>query len=150
MERAVSLPVNVCLGEAGVLLASSEMLRRGVLPCRPCVDVGYDIVACAGRKFHRVQVKSTQAADSLTPSGSYRFNVCRRKAGSSRDGYYQAGGGKSYEEGDVDFFVFIHLPTNSLFVVPDSAIAHRKHRITLCQTSEFKDAWHLMGQHEQI
>ena len=144
MECVASLPVNVCAGEAGVLLASSEMLRRDILPCRPCVDVGYDIVACAGRKFHRIQVKSTQAADSSTVAGSYRFNVCRRKAGAFRDGYYKAVSGQAYEEGDVDFFVFVHLPTNSLFVVPSSVIAEYRHHISLRPTSEFKDAWHLM------
>jgi hypothetical protein len=140
------LPVNLCSGEAGVLLASSEMLRRDILPCHPAVDIGYDIVACAGRKFHRVQVKSTQAADSSTKTGSFRFNVCRRKAGAFRDGYYKAVEGKSYDEGDVDFFVFVHLPTTSVFVLPSSLVAAYKCNITLRPDSKFRNAWHLLDR----
>lgn len=141
-----SLPVNICTGEAGVLLASAEMLKNDILPCRPAVDAGYDIVACARNRFYRVQVKTTQSKDSSKSSLSYRFNVCRRKMGAFRDGYYKEVSALHYEEGDVDMFVFVHLPTSSVFVVPSAVIAEYKHHISLRPECEYRDAWHLFNE----
>ena len=140
------LPVNVCAGESGVLYASSEMLRNGILPCRPAVDIGYDIAGAVGHRFFRIQVKSTQSKDSFHKSGSYRFNVCRRKSGAFRDGYYQGVSAKHYTDGAIDFFVFVHLPSGSLFVVPADVIAGYKHHISLRPDSEYRNAWGLLRE----
>lgn len=143
--EALSLPVNICTGEAGVLLASAEMLKNDIMPCRPAVDAGYDLVASAKGKFFRVQVKATQAKDASKSAVSYRFNVCRRKSGAFRDGYYREVEALQYTEGEVDFFVFVHMPSSSLFVVPSSVIADYKHHISLRPDCEYRDAWHLIN-----
>lgn len=148
MNSARPLPTNICTGEAGVLLASTEMLKNDILPCRPAVDIGYDIVAAVNNRFYRLQVKTTQSKDSERER-SYRFNVCRRKAGAFRDGYYKEIDAMQYEDGDVDFFVFVHLPSSSLFVVPAEVITDYRSHISLRPDCEYRDAWHLIGGHEQ-
>lgn len=125
------------------------MLMRGIVPCRPAVDVGYDIVASAGGQFHRLQVKSTQSNESFERSGSYRFNVCRRKSGAYRDGYYKAVKAVLYEESEVDFFVFVHIPTSSCFVVPSTVVVEYSAHISLRPGCEYENAWHLLKRNEQ-
>lgn len=128
-------------GERGVLLASAEMLRRKIIPCRPCIDVGYDILAEVRGRFYRVQVKTT----TRTKSGHPQFSVCRRKGGFTRDGHYASSPPMKYEKGKIDFFCFLHSPTHSFYVVPYSAVSKLKRQITLRPDSKFRDAWHLMG-----
>jgi hypothetical protein len=119
-------------GEVGRMLASAELLKRGVLTARPDNDVGFDIVTVSGGKFCRVQVKTTSKA--LRSKRAYRFCIGRGRNKQSR----------RYTEKDVDVFVFVAIESGSFWVVPSKEMTLTSKWYTARLDSRWKDAWHVL------
>lgn len=125
-------------GAAGVAFAESRMLAEGMIPCKPSIDVGYDIVCCFNDHKRRVQVKTTCVR---RPGKSTTFCVKKHKAGISRDGKYLDSPSVSYTSSEFEAFVFVDLVTSRCFVVPVGEIDLGRHKISFDATSPWHEAW---------
>ena len=114
------------------MLASAEMLKHGLGVARPEQDTGFDLVSISRFKACRVQVK-TRAAKPGTVSET--FSVRRRKTGTGRN---------TYDDGEVDAFVFVSLVTNRFWVIPCSSLNLDAHKVSLRDESPWRDAWHIL------
>lgn len=125
-------------GASGVSFVESRMLAEGMIPCKPSIDVGYDIVCCFGDKSRRVQVKTTCSG---VEGKSTTFCVKKSKAGISRDGQYLNSPSVSYLDGEFEAFVFVDLAMSQCFVVPVEEIDLGRHKISFDATSPWLEAW---------
>lgn len=126
-------------GAAGVSFVESRMLSEGIIPCKPSIDVGYDIVCCFGEKARRVQVKTT--ACEPAEGRSAKFSVKKNRAGTSRGGKYLNSPAVSYSRGDFEVFVFVDLQNGRCFVVPADEIDLDRYKISFDTTSPWMEAW---------
>jgi len=125
------------IGAIGVSVASKRMLANGLIPCRPDLDVGFDLVSAGRGGAFRLQVKTVLKGNT--------WSVRRRRFGLSRDGQYFGTAGRSYEPGDFEAFVFVRLEDDACHVVPAEVALKNSHKISLRDNSEWRDAWHLAG-----
>lgn len=141
MQNLSDLPPCV-FGEIGRLLASAELLKRGISVSKPEVDTGFDIVTFHGGRACRIQVKTTsnrvppsQVPKYRSETRSNRFSV-RGGPGRTSDSYVDMG---------VDAFVFVRLieGEHAFWVVPTGAIKARFY-VHLRDDSEWRDAWHVL------
>jgi hypothetical protein len=121
----------------GVAVAARRMLACGLVPCAPAVDVGFDLVSAGRSGSFRLQVKTVRKGNT--------WKVCRRPTGMVRGGKYFSTPGKSYERGDFEAFVFVRLEDDVCHVVPAAVALKNRHKISLRDDSEWRDAWHLAG-----
>lgn len=121
-------------GELGAAIVSKRMIERNIVPCRPLIDVGYDIVAVAGEYIWRVQVKATRYKITFDNS-RYQFSTSRSHRVNGQKGR------RKYPPGTVDIFACVALETEDVFFFRDS--------LDTKNTTSFKpgcanhDAWHL-------
>lgn len=122
------------IGEIGRMLASAEMLKHGLGVARPEQDTGFDLVSISRARACRVQVKTRAAPAGMT---SETFSVRRSKTANGRR--------RTYDDGEVDVFVFVSLATNRFWVIPSGSLNLNAHKISLRGESPWRDAWHLLG-----
>lgn len=142
-EEEMKWPHALAIGAIGVSLVEAQMIDHKIIPCRPTIDIGFDLVSVFGSVLKRVQVKATQA-ENRTKNDSTVFNVTRTRAGMTRNGKYMHTSPQSYREHAIDIFVFVHIERGHYYVVPASALNLSRHKISLSPTSEWSDAWHLL------
>lgn len=138
MQPLKNLPPQT-VGEIGRMLASAEILKRGIGVAKPEQDTGFDIVSISQAKACRIQVKTR----GVQPDGiSETFSVRRRKV----SGVEARDKNRTYGEGEIDVFVFVSLATNSFWVVPAASLNLESHKISLRQDSPWLDAWHVLTE----
>jgi hypothetical protein len=118
------------VGEIGRLLASAEMLKRGIGVSRTELDCGVDLISHYGRVTKLIQVKTKSCETYGTTKNTETFKTYRRT--------------QTYEGCYLDAFVFVSLVTDSFYVVPCSGIDLSKTSVSVRRDSEWKDAWHLL------
>lgn len=122
-------------GEVGRLLASAELLKRGVCTAQPDTDIGFDLVTISGSKILKVQVKTS----SQLPEGKkYRFPV------RSRPGSAYRSKARQYTSEEVDVFVFVSLHGDRIWVVPRSEIKSGSYWFMASLNSPWVGAWHVL------
>lgn len=95
------------VAEIGVSMAVERLLREGYHVAIPVIDDGYDILASAGRRHWRLQVKATASF------GRNRSRV-RIRRGAKKTG--------RYSPDEIDAFVLIHTETRTVMCVPVSHV----------------------------
>ena len=136
MNHPSCTTLSACaVGEIGRLLASAEMLRHGIGVSRTELDCGVDLISHFGRVTKLIQVKTKSCETYGTSRRSETFKI-RRKT-------------NTYEDSNIDVFLFISLVTNSFYVVPVSAIDLCKTSVSLPRDSEWKSAWHILKAGER-
>lgn len=98
------------IAEIGVAVAVERLLRAGFHVAVPIVDDGYDLLAFAGRRHWRIQVKASASRAS-------NRNRIRIGKGSSRV--------DRYSHRHVDAFIAVNLRTKVVMCVPVSETAGR-------------------------
>lgn len=99
-------------GQVGVYRTAAELLRRGLLPYLPVVDVGVDIIVNGSV---RVQVKSTAQA-ILNRWDARHFNFTLQRAGYHRGRRVEAS--RRAFSTEVDFLVLHAIAENRYWIVP--------------------------------
>lgn len=130
-------------GAAGVSYVESRMLTEGMIPCKPSIDVGYDIVCCFGDHKRRVQVKTTSSGEE---GRSTTFCVKKNKSGISRAGRYLEAPSVSYLSDEFEAFVFVDLALSRCYVVPVEEINLSRHKISFDATSPWMEAWWVLRE----
>lgn len=128
-------------GTIGEMMAAIEMLRHGIIGCEPVIDIGVDMITFFDKVMKRVQVKS-QLADEKRP-GKLTFCVTKRKSGMQRNGVYVSSPAVSYEDGELDAFVFVHTELKRFYVVPAGEVVN-KYKMTFGVDSKWADAWYIL------
>lgn len=96
---------EILIGEAGVYLALSDLLKRGIPAALAMSGQPYDIIADdATAGLLRIQVKTT----TRIRSHKLRFRM-------QRGYFYSPRGIFEYGESDYDIAAFVHLPPGKLF-----------------------------------
>lgn len=139
-EEQMKWPMAQAVGAIGVAMAEAHMLDNKIVPCRPALDIGFDLAAAFGPVLKRVQVKATQSS-KRTRNDSTAFNILRAKAGFTRNGKYMHTPARAYDDHEIDAFVFVHINRGHFYIVPSSAIDLNRHKISLDPTSQWADAW---------
>lgn len=146
-EEQMKWPIAQAVGAIGVAMVEAHMLNNKIVPCRPALDIGFDLASAFGPVMKRVQVKATQAA-KRTRNDSTTFNIMRSKAGMTRGGKYMHTPAKAYADNEIDVFVFVHVDRGHFYIVPADAIDLNRHKISLAPDSEWADAWWVLKQFE--
>lgn len=139
-EEQMKWPAAQAVGAIGVAMAEAHMLDNKIVPCRPALDIGFDLAAAFGPVLKRVQVKATQSS-KRTRNDSTTFNITRTKSGFTRNGTYFPTPARAYDDNEIDAFVFVHIDRGHFYVMPASAIDLRRHKISLDPGSQWADAW---------
>lgn len=137
----VQLPVGQTIGARGVALAMAEMCSRNILPCTPFIDIGFDLISAYRHVLKRVQVKATSVHPSKN-NGNFTFSVKRRK--NWRLDKKNAPGSRSYEDNEIDVFIFVHTTMQLFFVVPADEIDYQRHKISFSLDSQWRNAWNVL------
>ncbi len=148
--KAVSkLPPSVA-GEIGRLLASAEMLKRGICVSRPEVDTGVDLVSHFGRETRLIQVKAKVRSnrdafrhctgDVFNCAGGWHRRRDKRRSVAVRESSSQ------YGRMGVDAFVFVRLVGELAFWVVPTHCVKSQWVVTLREDSEWRDAWHILTE----
>ena len=127
------------VGEMGRLLASSELVSRGVLTAQPDYDVGIDLLTVSGRKMRRVQVKATTSMAETRQA--YRFSVRRHRKSKKQ---HKSENNRFYTTRDIDVFVFVAIDKPSFWIVPAKELNLGAHWFFARLDSKWKDAWHVL------
>lgn len=136
MLHDIVKPLTPCaVGEIGRLLASAEMLKRGIGVSKTELDCGVDLISHYGRVTKLIQVKTKGCATYGTTKNTETFKTYRRS--------------QTYEGCNLDVFVFVSLVTGTFYVVPCSGIDLAKTSITIWRNSEWREAWHLLKVDER-
>lgn len=98
------------IAEIGVAVAVERLLRAGFHVAVPIVDDGYDLLAFAGRRHWRIQVK----ASASRASNKRRIRIGRGSSKVAR-----------YSPRHVDAFIAVNIRTNVVMCVPVSETAGR-------------------------
>ena len=122
------------VGEIGRLLATAEMLKRGICASRTEVDCGVDLISHFGRITKLIQVKTKSCETYGNGESTEVFKTYRNR--------------QTYEGVSLDAFVFVSLVTDSFYIVPASTLDLSKTSISLGRNSKWKDAWHLLMEGE--
>lgn len=130
----------LAIGAKGVSMAIAEMYDHQIVPCVPLLDIGYDLIAAHNHVLKRVQVKATKIDPEKT-NGLFTFSVKRRKntRWNKKEPVWN-----SYEDNEIDTFIFVHTELRQFFIVPASEIEYSRHKISFSLTSEWNDAWHVL------
>lgn len=139
-EEQMKWPIAQAVGAIGVAMVEAHMLDNKIVPCRPALDIGFDLASAFGPVLKRVQVKATQTA-ARTRNNSTTFNIMRSKTGMMRAGKYVHIPAKSYTDNEIDVFVFVHVDRGHFYVVPSAEIDLNRHKITFDPSSKWADAW---------
>lgn len=114
------------------IMAEAALLRQAIVPCRPAIDIGTDIVTHYGDVLKRVQIKG-QATDGKNEN-TFTFSTCRN----------EAAGRRPYKLNEIDAFIFVHTEKARFFIVPAAdIIASRRCTITFSPTTheDCEEAW---------
>jgi hypothetical protein len=139
-EEQMKWPQAQAVGAIGVAMAEAHMLDNKIVPCRPALDVGFDLASAFGPVMKRVQVKATQSG-KRTRNDSTTFHITRTKTGVARAGKYMHTPAQSYAADQIDAFVFVHVERGHFYVMPAAAIDLNRHKIALAPDSPWADAW---------
>lgn len=96
--------------EIGLAMAVERLLRDGFAVAVPLVDDGYDLIAFAGRRYWRIQVKATASQGG----NAGRIRIARGKGKKLR-----------YCPTQVDAFVCVNVRTRVLMCVPVASTGGR-------------------------
>jgi len=97
------------IAEIGVAIAVERLLRAGFGVAVPIVDDGYDLLAFAGRRYWRIQVKASE---------------CRSRRNGSRIRITRGGQRKCHQRycpESVDAFIAVNTRTHDVMCVPVAA-----------------------------
>ncbi len=130
------------VGEIGRLLASAEMLSRGIAVSRPEVDIGFDLVSHYEDTACRIQVKTKASRNSPSKSNRSGSSFFIGSGGSIRG--EKRTGSDRYRDIGVDAFVFVRIVGNADFWVVPTAELRAKWTFALRDDSEWRDAWHVL------
>lgn len=139
-EETMKWPTAQAVGAIGVAMVEAHMLDNKIVPCRPALDIGFDLAAAFGPTLKRVQVKATRS-EKRTRNDSTTFNIMRSKAGFMRGGRYVHIPAQAYADNEIDAFVFVHVDRGHFYVMPASEIDLNRHKIALAPDSKWTDAW---------
>jgi hypothetical protein len=139
VARGVSVIRQGDLGEAAFV---HKAMGLGFVVAKPYGNIHrYDFIVEGGRKFWRVQVKTTVS----TLRGLY--NVCTRCSNHSR--------ALAYKESELDFVAAYIMPENAWFVLPVREVVgrsgillrpmHPKGVRRRDPFAQYREAWHLLG-----
>lgn len=146
-EQQMKWPAAQAVGAIGVAMVEAHMLDNKIVPCRPALDIGFDLASAFGPVMKRVQVKATQSA-TRTRNDSTTFTIMRSKAGIVRNGKYLYAPAKSYADHEIDVFVFVHVDRGHFYVVPAEEIDLNRHKLSLTPASKWADAWWVLKTSE--
>ncbi len=123
-------------------MAEAEMLRHGIMPFRPLIDIGVDRVTCCGPILKRVQIKGQQVA-SRRRNGSLRFETVRGRKVSGR-----TTPSKGYAPDELEAFIFVHTELQLFYIVPADRISSDRRSITFGPNShsQWLNAWWVLKQ----
>lgn len=139
-EAAMKWPTAQAIGATGVALVEAQLLEHKIVPCRPMLDIGFDLVTSFGSVMRRVQVKATRIK-STTKNNSTTFNIQRAKVGMTRGGKYMHTESMAYTDHEIDVFVFVHIESADYYVIPAAEIDLKRHKISLNPSSQWAGAW---------
>lgn len=139
-EETMKWPTAQAIGAAGVALVEVQLLEHRIVPCRPTLDIGFDLVTSFGAVMKRVQVKATRVK-STTKNNSTTFNIQRAKVGVMRGGQYMHTASMAYTDHEIDIFIFVHIESGHYYVIPADEIDLRRHKIALNPSSPWANAW---------
>lgn len=136
-ESAVlqQLADSVRISRLAELMAEAELLRNHIVPCRPVIDIGTDVITHYGGVLKRVQVKG-QATDGKNEH-TFTFSTCRN----------EPDGKRPYKHNEIDAFIFVHTESARFFIVPAAGIiASGRCTITFSPTShpQWENAWRVL------
>lgn len=137
-------PKAIISGAIAEQLAKFELLHNEIMPCKPAVDIGYDIVTCHNAIMKRVQIKSQSSASTHTASLS--FSTVRHKNSHGKVVKGRKIRPAHYAEDELDIFLFVHTVLRRFYAVPASEIGIGQTSITLPYDSEWANAWELFKQ----
>lgn len=148
-EEQMKWPRAQAVGAIGVAMAEAHMLDHKIVPCRPALDVGFDLASAFGPVMKRVQVKATQSS-KRTRNDSTTFNIMRTKTGVWSAGKYMHTPAQAYDDNEIDAFVFVHVERGHFYIMPASAIDLNRHKIALAPDSQWADAWWVLKTLEDV
>lgn len=129
------------VGEIGRLLASAEMLKRGICVAKPEVDIGVDLISQIGRDTRLIQVKAKIGPNC--PSDQRAGSIGSVFSVSSRQPGVKASSSKRYRDIGVDVFVFVRIQDTAFWVVPSDQIKPGW-KVTMRDDSPWRNAWHVL------
>ncbi len=132
------------VGEIGRLLASAEMLSRGIAVSRPEVDIGFDLVSHYEDTACRIQVKCKTSINPPSKAGRPGSAFFIGGGRASRNGKGKRAGADRYRDIGVDAFVFVRIVGSADFWVVPTAELKSLWTFTLRDDSEWRDAWHVL------
>lgn len=97
------------VGSIGLLMVADRLLRNGFSVCVPMVDTGYDLIAGKGRRFWRLQVKSTGSGNSRVKAGRGAGKRC------------------AYSKDQCDAIVAVHVVRQIIVCVLVENVLGRRH-----------------------
>jgi len=115
-----------------------EAAARGLVVAKPWGDnLPYDFVVGHGRRWFRVQVKSTAARHCRG------YHVC----------CFRPAGHRAYRRSELDFLAAYVVPEKTWYVVPTAALAARKTIVVFPRRpptrggrfEKYKEAWDLLA-----
>ena len=138
-EPDLTLLSNQAVGEIGRLLASAEMLKRGICVYKPEQDTGVDLISHSLRGTRLLQVKAKIGKNSPSERRSVGsiFPVSSNQPGRSSRSM------ERYKDIGVDVFVFVRINDTAFWVVPSDSISSQW-STTMREDSEWRDAWHVL------
>lgn len=125
-------------GELVEMMFMVQASSRGLIVAKPYGDSRrYDFITDAGKRLHRVQVKS-----STYRSGSgYRVNATARRHSRS-----------VYTAAEIDFLIAYIIPRNAWYIVPVARLRHSTFNVYPdgCRRGgglfeQYSDSWHSLG-----
>lgn len=122
------IPAGTRVSRIAELMAEVALLRNAIVPCRPAIDIGVDLVTCCGGVLKRVQVKG-QATNGKNED-TFTFSTCRCENGVRTP----------YKPGEIDAFIFVHTEKARFFIVPAATIIRSK-RCTITFSPTVHDYW---------
>jgi len=132
------------VGEIGRLLASAEMLSRGIAVSRPEVDIGFDLVSHYEDRACRIQVKAKTSMNPPSKVGHPGSAFFIGGGRASRNGKGKRTGSDRYRDIGVDAFIFVRIVGNADFWVVPTSELKAKWTFALRDDSEWRDAWHVL------
>jgi hypothetical protein len=132
---------NIFQGKAFEHLFISECISRGVVVSQPQVDVGYDFLVEADRKYKRVQVKSCVLIREKA-DGTISYQVSLSRYGGSKK--------EAYSDRVCDV-VSIYLPHIGFwYLIPVSEVKKKTIYLNIddenCTFASYKDNWEILTQ----
>lgn len=108
-------PVSHLVGQGGVWAVCAQLAFKGLNPCFPGVDYGFDIMLDNGVRL-QVKTAGLYMNHPAYPSGAYRFST--REQYFVRRGQLSKGRPRRDWKSLIDFFVFYGVDENRFFIVP--------------------------------